>query len=70
MVELSKGANRIYGEAEFDVLAKAQELERQGKNILHFEIGAPDMARESSGSDPPVVITKSTSRREHASATM
>ena len=43
MVELSKGANRIYGEAAFEVLAKAQGLERQGKSILHFEIGEPDM---------------------------
>jgi len=43
MPELSKGANRIYGEAAFEVLAKAQELERQGKQILHFEIGEPDM---------------------------
>ena len=43
MAELSKGAYRIYGEAAFEVLAKAQELERQGKNILHFEIGEPDM---------------------------
>ena len=43
MVELSKAASRIYGEAAFEVLAKAQELERQGKKILHFEIGEPDM---------------------------
>ena len=43
MVELSKGANRIYGEAAFEVLAKAQELERKGKHIIHFEIGEPDM---------------------------
>jgi len=43
MAQLSEGANRIYGEAAFEVLAKAQELERQGKNILHFEIGEPDM---------------------------
>jgi aspartate/methionine/tyrosine aminotransferase len=43
MPDLSKGANKIYGEAAFEVLAKAQELERQGKNILHFEIGEPDM---------------------------
>jgi len=43
MVKLSEGANRIYGEAAFEVLAKAQELERQGKKILHFEIGEPDM---------------------------
>jgi aspartate/methionine/tyrosine aminotransferase len=43
MAGLSKGAYRICGEAAFEVLAKAQELERQGKNILHFEIGEPDM---------------------------
>jgi aspartate/methionine/tyrosine aminotransferase len=43
MVKLSEGSNRIYGEAAFEVLAKAQELEKQGKNILHFEIGEPDM---------------------------
>ena len=43
MVELSKGAKRIYGEAAFEVLAKAQALECQGKDILHFEIGEPDM---------------------------
>lgn len=43
MAELSNGAYRIYGEAAFEVLAKAQELERKGKNILHFEIGEPDM---------------------------
>jgi aspartate/methionine/tyrosine aminotransferase len=42
-MEISKAANRIYGEAAFEVLAKAQELERQGKNILHFEIGEPDI---------------------------
>ncbi|UCD14118.1 MAG: pyridoxal phosphate-dependent aminotransferase [Thermoplasmatales archaeon] len=43
MVQLSEGASRIYGEAAFEVLAKAQELEEQGKNILHFEIGEPDI---------------------------
>ena len=43
MPQLSEGAFRIYGEAAFEVLAKAQELERSGKNILHFEIGEPDM---------------------------
>lgn len=43
MAQLSKGTSRIYGEAAFEVLAKAQALERQGKSILHFEIGEPDM---------------------------
>ena len=43
MPKLSLGANRIYGEAAFEVLAKAQKLEQQGKTVLHFEIGEPDM---------------------------
>jgi len=43
MMELSRGANAIYGEAAFEVLAKAQDLERKGKTILHFEIGEPDI---------------------------
>ncbi|KYK22380.1 aspartate aminotransferase [Thermoplasmatales archaeon SG8-52-2] len=43
MAELSKGSKRIYGEAAFEVLGKAQELERKGKDIIHFEIGEPDM---------------------------
>jgi aspartate/methionine/tyrosine aminotransferase len=43
MPQLSKGAYQIYGEAAFEILAKAQELERKGKNILHFEIGEPDI---------------------------
>lgn len=41
---------RILGEAAFEVLAKAKELERQGSEILHFEIGEPDM-------DTPAFIT-------------
>ena len=43
MAELSKASKRIYGEAAFEVLGKAQELERKGKDIVHFEIGEPDM---------------------------
>jgi aspartate/methionine/tyrosine aminotransferase len=43
MPDFSKGSEKIYGEAAFEVLAKAQELERKGKKILHFEIGEPDM---------------------------
>lgn len=33
---------RILGEGAFEVLAKAQALEREGKKVLHFEIGQPD----------------------------
>ncbi|MFX0207750.1 MAG: hypothetical protein ACFFDT_17305, partial [Candidatus Hodarchaeota archaeon] len=30
------------GAGIFDVLSRAQALERQGKRVLHFEIGQPD----------------------------
>jgi len=33
---------KIEGQKMFQILAKAQELERQGKEIIHFEIGDPD----------------------------
>ncbi len=39
---MSKGAKRILSEAAFEVLAKAKALEREGREILHFEIGEPD----------------------------
>ncbi|MEO0088379.1 MAG: aminotransferase class I/II-fold pyridoxal phosphate-dependent enzyme, partial [candidate division WOR-3 bacterium] len=29
-------------ETAFDVLVRAKELERQGKNVIHLEIGEPD----------------------------
>ena len=32
----------VQGEAAFEMLARATELERQGKNIVHLEIGESD----------------------------
>jgi aspartate/methionine/tyrosine aminotransferase len=42
MPKLSKSSNRLEGQKMFQILAKAQELEREGKSIIHFEIGDPD----------------------------
>jgi aspartate aminotransferase len=39
---ISEAANRLEGQAAFIVLQRARELERQGRSILHFEIGEPD----------------------------
>lgn len=39
---LSNAAKALLGQASFKVLAKARELEREGRSILHFEIGEPD----------------------------
>jgi len=42
MREMAERAGRLVGQAPFKTLAKAQALERSGREILHFEIGEPD----------------------------
>lgn len=42
MPELSKVSNQLKGQEMFQILAEAQELEKGGKDILHFELGDPD----------------------------
>ena len=39
---LARRMSRLGTETAFEVLAKAKALERQGKNIIHLEIGEPD----------------------------
>jgi len=42
MKKLSDAAYKLEGQRMFQILAKAKELEKQGKEILHFELGDPD----------------------------
>ena len=42
MKPLSDIANQIHGQPMFQVLEKVQSLEREGHDILHFELGEPD----------------------------
>jgi aspartate aminotransferase len=42
VITLSDSAYQIDGQPMFKVLEKVQQLERQGKEILHFELGEPD----------------------------
>ena len=42
MKDFADGMYKILGEGAFEYLAKAQKEEREGKKILHFEIGQPD----------------------------
>ena len=39
---IAKRMQGIHGEAAFETLARATELERQGRKIIHLEIGEPD----------------------------
>ena len=41
-MQLAEKMSRIGTESAYEVLAKARELEKQGKNIIHLEIGEPD----------------------------
>ena len=44
MIRLAKRMSRLSGESAFEVLARAKELESQGREIIHLEIGEPDLA--------------------------
>src|SRR5271169_7235939 len=41
-LRLAQRMSRLGTETAFEVLNKAHALERQGKNIIHLEIGEPD----------------------------
>jgi len=41
-MHLTEQMSRIGGESAFEVLVKARALEKQGKNVIHLEIGEPD----------------------------
>jgi len=43
-LNLSNAAMRLKGQPMFKLLAKIQEMEQAGYNIIHFEIGDPDFA--------------------------
>jgi len=42
-LRLAKRMSRLGTETAFEVLVRARALERQGRNIIHLEIGEPDM---------------------------
>ena len=42
MLKVTKRVQRAGGEGAFVVMAKAQELERQGKSMIYMQIGEPD----------------------------
>jgi aspartate/methionine/tyrosine aminotransferase len=41
-MKLAEGMSRIGTESAFEVLARARALEKQGKSIIHLQIGEPD----------------------------
>ncbi len=42
--ELAPGVGDLGTESAFSVLARARELEREGRDVIHLEIGEPDFA--------------------------
>lgn len=42
MSNFSKASEELEGQKMFQILAQCKELEKQGKEIIHFEIGDPD----------------------------
>src|SRR5258706_13550504 len=48
-MKLADRMSRIGTESAFEVLAKARALEKQGKHIIHLEIGEPDFPTPAHG---------------------
>src|SRR5579872_1823308 len=46
-LRLARRMSRLGTETAFEVLVKARALERQGKHVVHLEIGEPDFATPS-----------------------
>ena len=46
-MQLAERMSRIGTESAFEVLVKARALEKQGKNVVHLEIGQPDFPTPS-----------------------
>ena len=40
-MKFSNRAKRLTGQGMFQIKARAEELERQGKDLIHFELGDP-----------------------------
>lgn len=55
---LTKFANSLDGQPMFKVLAKVKELQRAGKDIVHFEIGDPDFDTPSNIVDAAVAALR------------
>ena len=55
-LQLARRMSRLGTETAFEVLNKARALERQGKSIIHLEIGEPDF-------DTPANVSKPASTR-------
>jgi len=62
MIDVAERMGRLGTETAFEVLARARALERQGKRIVHLEIGEPDF-------DTPVHIREAAKRALDAGAT-
>lgn len=41
-IPIASRISRLGTETAFEVLARAKALEKQGKSVIHFEIGEPD----------------------------
>src|SRR5438309_4712065 len=53
-LRLARRMSRLGTETAFEVLVRARALERQGKNIVHLEIGEPDFATPANVVDAAV----------------
>jgi len=57
-LQLARRMSRLGTETAFEVLNKARALERQGRSIIHLEIGEPDFDTPSNVVDAGITALR------------
>src|ERR1700678_178983 len=64
---IASAVQRLGSENAFEVLARARQLEAQGRRVVHMEIGEPDFDTPEHIKKPPskryTIVTRTTRRR-------
>ena len=55
---LAARVDQLSGEGALDVFRRAMELEREGRSIVHLELGAPDVDAPPHGVDAAVAALR------------
>ncbi len=67
-IKIAEGYQRLTGEGAFQVLARARELEAQGRSIVHLQVGEPDFDTPEHVKDAGIAAIKANKTRYTASA--
>ena len=65
-IRLADGMSRIGTETAFAVLARARQLEAQGKSVVHMQLGEPDFETPAHITSAAIEALRRTAREHRA----